>query len=47
MINDVQGVGVYFTDPAVNTSSGTIFLSINRGLRWYGYGGRWIEYVHG
>ncbi|KAM3131608.1 hypothetical protein pb186bvf_016272 [Paramecium bursaria] len=22
MINDVQGVGVYFTDPAVNTSSG-------------------------
>jgi myosin protein heavy chain len=27
MVSDVQGVGMYFTDPAFNTTSGTIFPS--------------------
>ena len=28
MVSDVQGVGLYFTDPAVNTKNGIVFLII-------------------
>ena len=27
MVSDVQGVGLYFTDPALNTKNGIVFFN--------------------